>query len=367
LTWRWFGIALACSALTVLVAAPATAATAAKQESTAQASRGGEVLKAGWWWVANQPPAETGLVAHPQPSPPNVPAGHLPVAASGGEPDKVTAVELRLSAKPGAMVSSAEVVLQESTAPGANVNAEAAKILACPVTEAFWADGTAARWDAKPDYDCDAAQAAGARDAKGRWTFDLTGIAATWVGEGATGSPSFVLVEGAEAPDSFQVTFAPVSEGGVTFIGKYLPPTEVPGVGGTGALAGAGGALATGGSSSAGLGSTGGAGLSSGSLGAGAGVPVEAPSVTEGTAETTAPVETATTPVAAPTVVPPWYSGLPKATFLLVPFALGLAYLAMLALGPDAQPAVGTSRHGVSRALERLRQAGAQAVAGVRR
>ena len=28
-------------------------------------SRGGQVLKTGWWWVANQPPAETGLVAYP--------------------------------------------------------------------------------------------------------------------------------------------------------------------------------------------------------------------------------------------------------------------------------------------------------------
>ena len=69
-------------------------------------SRGGQVLKTGWWWVANQPPAETGLVAYPQQSPPNVPAGHLPVAARGREPHKVTPVEQTHDAKPGSSVTA---------------------------------------------------------------------------------------------------------------------------------------------------------------------------------------------------------------------------------------------------------------------
>jgi hypothetical protein len=135
---------------------------------------------------------------------------------------------------------------------------------------------------------------------------------------------------------------------------------------GTGPLA-VGGGAASSGFGSAGAGSTG--SLSSGSLGATGDVPLAAPPSAAGaTAETTDPVTAATAPVAAPAVVQPWYGGLPKATFLLVPFALGLAYLAMLALGPDAQPTTtSTSRHGVSRALDRLRQAGTQALAGVRR
>lgn len=333
-------------------------------------SRGGQVLKTGWWWVANQPPAETGLVAYPQQSPPNVPAGHLPVAASAGEPDKVTAVELALDAKPGSSVTTAKVVLTESDAGGANVNTEAAKIVACPVTDGFWADGTAARWEARPAYDCDAAQAAGTRDDKGRWTFDLTGLATSWLAEGATGSPSFALVEAVDAPESFQVTFAPVAENGIVYTGKYGPPVAGPvpltGATGTGPLA-VGGGAASSGFGSAGAGSTG--SLSSGSLGSTGDVPLAAPPSDPGaTAETTDPVTAATTPVAAPAVVQPWYGGLPKATFLLVPFALGLAYLAMLALGPDAQPTTtSTSRHGVSRALDRLRQAGTSALAGVRR
>ena len=343
----------------------------AKTKDADTKSRGGQVLKTGWWWVANQPPAETGLVAYPQQSPPNVPAGHLPVAASAGEPDKVTAVELTLDAKPGSSVTTAKVALTESGAPGANVNAEAAKIVACPVTDGFWADGTAARWDARPAYDCDAAQAAGTRDDKGRWTFDLTGLASSWLAEGATGSPSFALVEAVDAPESFQVTFAPVAENGIVFTGKYGPP--VAGALPPPAATGGSGPLAVGGSTSSGggLGSTGtGSGsLSSGSLAAGGeDVPLgAAPADPGATAETTDPVTAPTTPVAAPAVIPSWYSGLPKATFLLVPLALGLAYLAMLALGPDAQPTTTTSRHGVSRALDRLRQAGTKALAGVRR
>jgi hypothetical protein len=345
------------------VAAPAFA------KAEPGSTRGGEVTKVGWWWVANQPPAETGLVAYPQQSPPNIPAGHLPVAATAGEPDKVVALELRLAAKPGSLVESATVVLQESASPGANANAESAKILACPVTEAFWADGAAARWDGKPTYDCDLAQAAGVRDEKGLWTFDLTMLASTWLGEGATGSPSFVLVEGADAPDSFQVTFAGLEDKGIGFVAKFLPPgagtAPTTGAAGTGPVAAAPSGLGAGGSAG-GTGTSGAAALS-GSLTPAGETGTDAIPVDSGSAQTTDPVAAATVPVAAPAAVRPWYSGLPTGSVLLAPFALGLAYLAMLALGPDAQPSTAASQHGVSRALERLRLAGAQAVAGVRR
>jgi hypothetical protein len=61
--------------------------------------------------------------------------------------------------------------------------------------------------------------------------------------------------------------------------------------------------------------------------------------------------------MAAP-VAPVWYSGIPTGGYLLLPLVLGLAYLLMLALGPDAQPVSGPDRHGVARALERLRTTG---------
>ena len=155
-----------------------------------------------------------------------------------------------------------------------------------------------------------------------------------------------------------------------TTAGAAIGGGTAPLTGATGSTGGVavGGGAAGGGFGSGDTGSTG--SLSTGSLDAGTSgdVPLDAAPAEEGaTAETTDPVTAQTTPVAAPAVVPSWYSGMPKAAFLLVPFALGLAYLAMLALGPDAQPTTTTSRHGVSRALDRLRQAGTQALAGVRR
>jgi uncharacterized membrane protein len=49
---------------------------------------------------------------------------------------------------------------------------------------------------------------------------------------------------------------------------------------------------------------------------------------------------------------------------LLLPLVLVLAYLLMLANGPAAQPTGMAGRRGVSRALDRMRQAGAHAAAG---
>lgn len=59
-------------------------------------------------------------------------------------------------------------------------------------------------------------------------------------------------------------------------------------------------------------------------------------------------------------VAPPWYAGLSGGGLLLLPFALGLGYLMMLALGPDTQPVATTTQHGVGRALDRLRRLSAQ-------
>jgi DMSO reductase anchor subunit len=72
-----------------------------------------------------------------------------------------------------------------------------------------------------------------------------------------------------------------------------------------------------------------------------------------------APATAATTPVSSAITVPAWYSGIPAAGYVIIPLVLGLAYLLMLALGPDAQPAAGPAQNGVARALERLRTAGA--------
>lgn len=320
---------------------------------------GAELVKTGWWWQGNETPLDGTVAAPPQPSPPNVPKGALPVAAAAGEPEKYSAIEFRLAGKPGAYVESAVLVLRENTSPGATANAEGAKVLACPVTESFWADGAAAAWKARPAYDCDLASSPGLRDPKtGLWTFDLTAIASLWTAEGHQGSTSVALVEGAEAPEAFQVSFdGPALEGvGFAFsVGKA--PTLAPLSGaGLPSSSGAAGPFAP--SSGAG----------SGSLLSGASAPVtgtaEVAPVADVAADpaVAAPGTAQTAPMAAPTAapvaVPAWYSGIPTGGYLLLPLVLGLAYLLMLALGPDAQPASGPDRHGVARALERLRTTG---------
>lgn len=359
------------TALALLLAVLTSAAgTAGVRPGTAD---GAELVKTGWWWAGNETPLDDTVVAPPQSSPPNVPKGALAVAAIGGEPDKMSAIEFNVDGEPGDLVESAVLVLRESAQAGANLNAEGAKILACPVTESFWADGASGAWRARPAFDCDLASAPGERGEDGVWTFDLTAVAGLWLVEGHRGSTSVALVEGAEAPESFQVAFdGPRADGvGYRFVVTEVPDTSPP-AGGSVGTSGSNGTVGTGGTES-GVGTGGGdlvAGTSLGSLGGGS---AEAPMVSnsdlspmpadEGAAAAAPPAAgeavtaAATTPVAA--VIPPWYAGLPKAGLLGVPLLLGLAYLMMLALGPDAQPAAGPTQRGVGRALERLRNAGA--------
>lgn len=317
-----------------------------------------KVVKTGWWWVANEPPPETGLLAAPQPPTPTTPAGLIPVGAAAGDPERISAVEVKLKAEPGSTVRSFELVLRESGEPGANVNAEEASVVACPVTELFWADGRGAAWKDRPGYDCGLAEAAGKRTKKGLWRFDLTTLATTWLAEGNTDSRSFVLVESVPAPEGFQLAFDGVKDKGVGLALKATPPPPAPDVPPPpGAAAGSGGAgdvAATGGGLGAGAGgaalSGGGGGAPAGDLGGATGDQA----ATDAGSASEAPTDgrLRATPVAA---VPPWYSGLPRAAWVLVPLALGLAYLIMLALGPDARPAPAAGQRGVGRALERLR------------
>lgn len=327
------------------------AAGAAARPGTQQ---GAEVVKAGWWWAANDTALDETVVAPPQAAPPNVPKGALPVAAVGGEPEKVSALELSLQAGPGSFVDQGVLVLRENTEPGATVNAEGATILACPVTEAFWADGAAASWKARPSYDCDLASAPGERDAKtGQWTFDLTAVAALWTAEEHAGSTAVALVEGAEAPDAFQVTFDGVAAKGVGLAFAYSQPLD-----------GAPSSPADGGAGAGPARSSGAPGASTSSISSAVSGPLADPAAPV-TAQAGDPAvaeaaqELAVAPASAPMAMPPWYSGLPAGGYVLLPLVLGLAYLLMLVLGPDAQPAAGPTQRGVGRALERLRTAGA--------
>ncbi|MFC6286614.1 hypothetical protein ACFP3Q_10405 [Nocardioides sp. GCM10027113] len=368
-TWQ-VGSALLLGAVLAAGAAPAAAspneAKAEKKSSGAiepGQQRGAKVLKVGWWWSLHEPPPDTGVVAPTFPGSPNIPQGTFPVAAVNGDAEKVAAIELVLRADTGAKVKKLDLVLRESAEPGTNAHADAARILACPITEVFWADGAGSAWKDKPTYDCETASAVGKRDENGLWRFDLSEIAQGWLAEDNANSRAVVLVEDVEAPESFQVVFDGVKEKGIGLRLQATPPAAVeePGApGGTDSDSGSSGSPASVG---------GGGGVGGGlSVPSGGGAPLDAGGdltaaddlggggelTAAGEAETTS-TAAATTPVAA---MPAWYSGIPKAGLLLLPLGLVLAYVIMLALGPAGRPVVATGRHGVSRALDRLRFAG---------
>ncbi len=329
--------------------------------------RGADVVKTGWWYVANEPPPDTGVVAAPQPPSPNTPAGSMPVAAVVGETAKLSAIEFSFEAEPGSSIDKFEMVLQESGQPGAALGTEVAALVACPVTEVFWADGQGAAWKNRPAHDCDLASAVGERDEDGRWSFDLTSLASGWLATDFVGSRSVVLVEQADAPVTFDVSFDGPKADGVGLEVRTTAPDDVPGEEGTDGSSGGGSTGSTG--SSGGDGSFGG---SSGSEDLGGGFDDGGAGGGDGLGDLGAPdssapgagsdgagggidgdLDAAAAPVAA---MPAWYSGLPRGTVVLLPLVLGLAYLMMLALGPAGRPDPAANRRGVSRALDRLRE-----------
>jgi hypothetical protein len=320
------------SLMATVLGMPATAAVSSALPT--QATDPAPVVKTGWWWTVNtETPLDDTPAATNLPAPPWIPATGLPVAAIAGDPQEVSAIEF------GAGVADSEIVeyvfsIGESTAPGTQISSAAATLLACPIDE-FWADGRAARWSARPAYDCGDRAVAGVRDEAGVWTFDLTELAATWAAPGYMGSESVALVPDQAAGGSFQVVFETTTIALRTATAA-LPVVVAPTPSGTSEPIPDTSAMAP--ISDAGL-----------------GVPMTGPAVEQ------APAVTAPQVAAGPTItevpVPmAWNEGLNWRTGLLVPFVLGLAYLLMLALGPDAQPAPATTRQGrIGRALDEKR------------
>lgn len=336
--------------LSVALAAPAEAKQAEPGEQ-----RGGDVVQTGWWSRTNEPAPETGLLAPPNVPAPGAPAGTLPVAVASGERQRVAAIELSLAGKPGGTVDRLQLALRESDEPGAQISPELAMITACPVTEPFWVGGENGTWKNQPEYDCDVLAAPGERDKKGVWTFDLTFLAADWLARGRSSSTAVVLV-GEQAgetgePLSFQVAFDGNKTKGIGLVASTSPPGSIapiaPASSGTPAAAEAPAGVAIGGSG-AGVGS-----VPSG--GAAPGAPIAA-SGGQPSPEAAPASGEQVQPVSAPQL--PWHADLGKPVFLLLPLVLVLAYLLMLANGPAAQPTGVAGRRGVSRALDRMRQAG---------
>ncbi len=348
-------------ALPMLLVALASPAEAAKADPGKQ--RGGEVSQTGWWSRTNEPLPETGLLAPPNVPAPGAPAGTLPVAVASGERERLAAVELKLAGPPDGTVDQLQLALRESDERGSQINPELAMITACPVTEAFWVGGENGTWRNQPEFDCDVLSAPGERDKKGVWTFDLTFLSADWLAKDRADSTAVVLV-GEQAgetgePLTFQVAFDGDKTKGIGLVASTSPPTVTapiaPAPSGAGAPAtAASGAAVGGGVSGGGVGS-----VPSG--GAAPGAPVSA-AADQPSPEAAPPADEQVAPVAAPQL--PWHAGLGKPMFLLLPLVLLLAYLLMLANGPAAQPTGVSGRRGVSRALDRMRRAGAQVSVG---
>jgi hypothetical protein len=346
-------------ALPLLLTAQASPAEAKKAEPGKQ--RGAAVVQTGWWSRTNEPAPETGLLAPPNVPAPAAPAGTLPVAVAGGERERIAAVELRLAGRPNGTVDQLQLALRESDEPGTQISPDLAMITACPVTETFWVGSENSTWKNQPEFDCDALSAPGERDKNGVWTFDLTFLATDWLATGRAASTAVVLV-GEEAGDtgeplSFQVAFDGDKSKGIGLVASTSPPTATApiapapsgaGVSTTGSGAPVGGALSSG-------------GVGSVPSGAAPGAPV-ATAGDQPSPEAAPASGEQMRPVAAPQL--PWHAGLGKPMFLLLPLVLMLAYLVMLANGPAAQPTGVSGRRGVSRALDRMRQAGVHASAG---
>ena len=348
--------------LAMLLVAQASPAEAAEADPGKQ--RGGDVVQTGWWSRTNEPVPETGFLAPPNVPAPGAPAGTLPVAVASGERERLAAVELRLAGRPDGTVDQLQLALRESDEPGAQINPELAMITACPVTETFWVGGENGTWKNQPEFDCDALSAPGERDKNGVWTFDLTFLAADWLAKDRAASTAVVLV-GEQAGDtgeplSFQVAFEGDKTKGIGLLASTSPPTVTapiaPAPSGSGIPStAASGAAVGGGVSGGGVGS-----VPSGGAAA-PGAPVSAAGEEPSPEAAPASAEQVE-PVAAPQL--PWHAGLGKPMFLLLPLVLVLAYLLMLANGPAAQPTGVSGRRGVSRALDRMRQAGAHVSVG---
>jgi hypothetical protein len=131
----------------------------------------------------------------------------LPVAAQGGEPNKISALLIDLVSRgvePGAQVSSFVFTIAEGTVDLSDpnqpdvqppFNTKGKVIKACPIV-GVWAGGDGAElWENAPEYD-DASCVTGERKAEGgtgRWSFDLSTLAATW-GEDPLANNGIMLV-----------------------------------------------------------------------------------------------------------------------------------------------------------------------------
>jgi hypothetical protein len=361
-------------ALAVLFLVSAAAAPAQAAESRGAATHDG-------WWNRLQGPQEGEPAGNPirpvvpaLPKPPNVPADAISVGATAGQADKVAAVGIDLVLADGATLDRLVLRLKESEASGANVGAEAAKVLACPATSP-WGPGQNANWQDRPLADCSLGSAEGARGEDGVWTFDLAAIGRLWADPFAPLPAHGVVlsVDPAGSQSPVQVSWLNLETGKIGVELAATPPTGGTTDGGPysadpAAVVPAETALATAPDTSAdsrafpaaGAGATGSPDYS---IGTGTGADAAMPAASDTSAIGTTPEA----PPEATLNAAPGPSGalqsrravdfwerVPAPTALLIPVALGLAFLISVTLGPAGRPSPVFRREGgLSRALAR--------------
>ncbi|MDQ3945827.1 MAG: hypothetical protein M3357_11880 [Actinomycetota bacterium] len=386
LSRRWGrrrGSTLAVAVLTMLVVtAPVRPAAAleAGPEGTAKATQDG-------WWNRLQGPQEGEPEGNPVrplvpavPPPPTVPGDAIAVAVAAGQPVLVAAVGIEIALPAGALVESLRLILKE--APSGNVNAQGAKVLACPAT-APWGPAKNAAWRDRPEVDCSLAVVNGERAEDGTWTFDLTDLASQWTGSFAAaplGQNGVVLgIDAVASPGPTQVAWSDIETGNVVvelaatpgipagfesspspgFAESGAPSTEAPSTeaASTEVTDAAPEFLPAPGTT----------------FSDPLAFPTGQPTFTNSTPVATgAPAPEATTALVATPAGPAPVTGtlqaqpavgfwedIPVSTVLLLPVALGLALLVGLTLGPGGRPLPTWPRAGgLSRALARRRPGG---------
>jgi hypothetical protein len=207
---------------------PAAAADAAE----AQAPPQGVQANQDGWWNRFQGPQEGEPAGNPirplvprVPSPPNVPADAIAVGASASQVDKVAAVGIDVTSLPvGSLVDVLKVHLKESQHQGANINADMAKVSACPATTP-WGPDRNANWMDRPQADCELGKFEGQR-AGGEWVFDVTPLGMLWADPGSGTLPNGVVLLVEPVPGTVQVAWTGLDAGGVTLEVATSPPPE---------------------------------------------------------------------------------------------------------------------------------------------
>lgn len=364
-------------ALAVSLLVSASAVPAQAVESRVAATQDG-------WWNRLQGPQEDGPAGNPigsvvpvLPVPTNVPADAISVGATAGQTDKIAAVGIDVVLADGASLDRLLLRLEESGASGANVGADKAKVVACPATSP-WGPGQNANWQDRPVADCNLGSAEGARGDDGVWTFDLGAIGRLWADQFAPLPAHGVVlsVDPAASQSPVQVSWLNLETGKVGVESAATPPTGGTSDGGpysadpspvAPAETGSGTAPDTSADSRAfpatGGGATATPDLASGT-GTGADAATPAASDTSAIGVTPEPSPEAGLRASAATPDRPsvlqsrravdFWERVPAPTALLIPVALGFAFLIGVTLGPAGRPSPVFRREGgLSRALAR--------------